>query len=116
MGGHGASRVRCQRERLHVPPSRTLLKQLGWLLLLPPASFSFEVHLFPEEYECLWVTFLISQRFLVLVLFFCGHTVQLAGLVLRPGMEPGPLGVKGWGPNHWTAREFPTKLIFLNYF
>ena len=28
-------------------------------------------------------------------------------LVSQPGMEPTPSAVKAWGPNHWTAREFP---------
>ena len=26
-------------------------------------------------------------------------------LVTRPGIEPMPLAVKTWSPNHWTARE-----------
>ena len=28
-------------------------------------------------------------------------------LVPRPGIEPGPLAVDAWSPNHWVAREFP---------
>ena len=28
-------------------------------------------------------------------------------LVPQLGTEPGPLAVKAWNPNHWTAREFP---------
>ena len=28
-------------------------------------------------------------------------------LVPRPVIEPGPSAVKAWGPNLWTAREFP---------
>ena len=28
-------------------------------------------------------------------------------LVSQLGMEPTHLAVKAWGPNHWTAREFP---------
>ena len=27
-------------------------------------------------------------------------------LVPQPGIEAGPLAVKGRSPNHWTAREF----------
>ena len=27
-------------------------------------------------------------------------------LVPQPGIEPTPLAVKEWSPNHWTAREF----------
>ena len=34
-------------------------------------------------------------------------------LVLRPGIEPPPVAVQVWHPNHWTPREFPTLEIFL---
>ena len=27
-------------------------------------------------------------------------------LVLQPGVKPGPLAVRVWSSNHWTAREF----------
>ena len=32
-------------------------------------------------------------------------------LVPLPGVEPGPLAVKVWSPNHWTTREFPVFLL-----
>ena len=33
-------------------------------------------------------------------------------LVPRQGIEPGPLAVKVWNPNHWTAREFPANAFY----
>ena len=38
--------------------------------------------------------------------FFWPHHVACGMLVTQPGIEPGPLAVKVWSPNHWTAREF----------
>ena len=35
-------------------------------------------------------------------------------LVPQPGIEPRPSAVKAWSPNHWTAKEFPSFIIFLN--
>ena len=32
-------------------------------------------------------------------------------LVPLPGVEPGPLAVKVWSPNHWTTRELPVFLL-----
>ena len=29
------------------------------------------------------------------------------GILVKPGIEPGPSAVKALSPNHWTAREFP---------
>ena len=37
-------------------------------------------------------------------------------LVPQPGIEPGPLAVKVWSPNHRTAREFPMPVYFLFFF
>ena len=34
-------------------------------------------------------------------------------LVPRPGIEPWPWAVRTPSPNHWTAREFPRKVIFI---
>ena len=58
-------------------------------------------------------TILILWNFTITFFFFFGHTPQLAILVPRPGIEPGPLVVKAQSPNHWTAREFPT-ITFLH--
>ena len=33
-------------------------------------------------------------------------------LVPRLGIEPGPLAVRVWSPNHLTTREFPLFLDF----
>ena len=35
-----------------------------------------------------------------------------AGGILQPGIEPAPLAVKAWSPNHWTTGEFP-KYIYI---
>ena len=32
-------------------------------------------------------------------------------LVPQPGIEPGPSAVKAPSPNHWTAREFPPRVV-----
>ena len=40
-------------------------------------------------------------------LFFWPHCVAYGISVPRPGIEPTPLAVELWCPNHWTAREFP---------
>ena len=33
-------------------------------------------------------------------------------LVPRPGIKPMPPAVEAWSPNHWTAREFPSTILF----
>ena len=43
------------------------------------------------------------------------HLAPCGSLVPRPGIEPGPLVVKGPSPNHWTAREFPSPPHFKHY-
>ena len=37
-------------------------------------------------------------------------------LVLSPGVEPMPLAVKAWCPNHWTTRKFHLRLFFQKFF
>ena len=32
-------------------------------------------------------------------------------LVPQPRIEPSPLCVRLWGPNHWTTREFPLVVL-----
>ena len=44
---------------------------------------------------------------LYIFLLFLLHCAACGILVLQPQMEPRPLGVKAWSPNHWTTREFP---------
>ena len=39
--------------------------------------------------------------------FFLPRCTACGILVPRPGIEPGPLAVRAWSPNHWTARVFP---------
>ena len=33
-----------------------------------------------------------------------------------PGIEPMPLALEAWSPNHWTAREFPRDLFIFKKF
>ena len=40
-------------------------------------------------------------------LFFWPHPMAYRNLVLQPGVEPQPLAVEAWSPNHGTTREFP---------
>ena len=49
-------------------------------------------------------------------LFFCFWPRHMAcGIIIpQPGIEPGPLAVKVWSPNHWTARECPSWTLFIH--
>ena len=53
----------------------------------------------------------ISQLFFVCSL---PHHMACGILVSQSGIEPAPLAVKAWSPNHWTTREFPVDM-FLNH-
>ena len=57
----------------------------------------------PEE-EWIWFVFW----------FFWSH-VACRILVPRPGIEPRPLVLETWSPNHWTTREVPEEEIKLEY-
>ena len=39
------------------------------------------------------------------------HNVVCGISVSWPGLKPGPLAVKAWSPDYWTAREFPNLYI-----
>ena len=52
--------------------------------------------------------------FFVLSLFFWLHHTACGILIPWPGIEPGPLAVKAWSPNHGTTRELPPIMFFLN--
>ena len=55
--------------------------------------------------------------FCLFVCFCCWPRRMASGvLVPRPGIEPGPLVVKVLSPNHWTAREFPQRLLLIKMF
>ena len=41
------------------------------------------------------------------VFYFDYPRVAFRIFVPQPAIEPGPLAVEVWSPNHWTAREFP---------
>ena len=45
--------------------------------------------------------------FFIFIIIFWLRLVFFRILVPQPGIEPVPLAVKAWNPNHWTAREFP---------
>ena len=51
-----------------------------------------------------------GQRFSLV--FFWPHCEVGRILVPPPGIEPRPLALKAWSPNHWTAREFPLLISF----
>ena len=54
----------------------------------------------------------ICYLFLMMtVLFFWPCRMACGILVPRPGIEPGPLAVRVWSPNHWTARGFSMMTI-----
>ena len=44
--------------------------------------------------------------------FFWPHRAACGVLDPRPGIEPWPLAVKAWSPNHRTAGEFPKIYLF----
>ena len=48
------------------------------------------------------VSYQFTQNYLIYLL--TGH-VACEILVLQPGIKPGPLAVRVWSSNHWTARE-----------
>ena len=45
--------------------------------------------------------------------FFLPRCMACGTLVPRPGIEPAPLAVKAWSPNHWTAREFTSDSFYI---
>ena len=52
--------------------------------------------------------FILKQLILVYTLckLFFGH-IAFEILVPQPGIEPGPMAVKTWSPNHLSAWEVP---------
>ena len=44
-------------------------------------------------------------------LFFSPTLCGLQEFSSPPGIEPRPLAMKAWNPNHWTSREFPGLLL-----
>ena len=53
-----------------------------------------------------------SSEFPVVFYFLWPCCVACGILVHRPGIEPGPLAVKTWTPNHWPTGEFPLWWLF----
>ena len=48
-----------------------------------------------------------------LIFFFLARLHSLQDLSTpQPGIEPRPLAVKAWSPNHWTTREFPVDFVY----
>ena len=43
---------------------------------------------------------------------FWPHRTAHGILVPRPGIEPMSPAVEVWGPNHWTAGEFPEDAFY----
>ena len=55
------------------------------------------------SYPCSIFSFFLSLSFF----FFWLCHAACGILVPPPGIEPGPLAVTMWSPNHWITREFP---------
>ena len=56
---------------------------------------------------CPWFITQSPEIFSFIFFFFFGlHCVAYGISVPQPGIEPTPLAVELWSPNHWTAREF----------
>ena len=68
--------------------------------------------MFPLLYKSFLVWYGPSFLF-IYWFFFLPHHAACSILVPWSKTEPGPLAVKTWSPNHWTAREFPTCLFLL---
>ena len=51
-----------------------------------------------------------------LFLFFWPHPEACRILVPWPGIDPMPLTLEVWGPNHWVSRKFPRHLFLIENF
>ena len=80
--------------------------------ILPILNQEFIVNSFPIRQTFLRVYFsflksLSSHCFIKNLFIIFSRTTQLMGSKIPyMGIEPGPLAVKAWHPNHWTIREF----------
>ena len=48
---------------------------------------------------------------LLCLFFFLSHCLACGILVPLPGIEPAPLTLGVWSPNHWTTREVPSCVL-----
>ena len=69
------------------------------------------------ELYVLWVIPLFYEKDFLFCFGFCfsfswPRCAACGILVTQPGVEPGPSALKAWSPNHWTAREFPRRIVF----
>ena len=71
------------------------LPALVWLAFVSLLTFCCRCLYFLFVFLCIWLSCVA-----------CGI------LVPPPGIKPGPLAIKAWSPNHWTAREFLRLLSF----
>ena len=55
--------------------------------------------------------FFITTMVLYFFIFWL-HCTACRILVPQPGIEPVPLAVEMWTPNHWTTGEFPWGLFY----
>ena len=51
------------------------------------------------------------MKYLTILFFFLPCLPTFGILVPLPGIEPGPLAVKGWSPNHWPTGELPLSIL-----
>ena len=74
-----------------------------------------EIYPYTSYPELLGINFPIMFFVLSLsVSLFWLHHTACGILIPWPGIEPGPLAVNAWSPNHWTTRELPSIMFFLN--
>ena len=75
---------------------------------LPLGPEDFAVTNSPARIPRLWSISSLS-------VFFFSHTA--CGILVPPReIEPRPSAVRAQSPNHWTAREFPSLLVFFFFF
>ena len=65
----------------------------------------------PTRVSCLQLDLIFIYHYFLLKKFFGPKACGI--LASQLGIEPWPLAVKPLGPDHWTAREFPMKFIYL---
>ena len=89
-----------------------------WLICSEGLSvfFYLDFGLYLQKLFILWILiplykycqyWLLVCPLLFFFFFFWPHSVAYGILLPQPGVEPEPLSVKAWNPNHWIARKFP---------
>ena len=71
------------------------------------AAAGIEVYLLHWQADSLPLSHQGRPHFYFLTFFFWLHHTVFGILVPQPGIEPRPLAVEAWNPNHWATRELP---------